>query len=71
MVGRRRSGTTPTDAAVAYMAHLNGSHFRKARDREYYLVQLTRTGIKNRENAYWAERDIDSHDVMSRYALED
>jgi hypothetical protein len=44
---------------------------RYGRDREYYLVQLTRTGIRNLEKAYWAESDIDSHDVMSRYALED
>ena len=44
---------------------------RYGHDREYYLSELTHTGIKNLESAYWAESSTDSNDVMSRYALED
>jgi hypothetical protein len=41
------------------------------RNREYYLAQLVQTGIRNLETTYRAESNLDSRDVMSRYALED
>jgi hypothetical protein len=40
-------------------------------DKEYYMVKLAQTGIRNLENAFWADSDIDPRDVMSKYASED
>ena len=40
-------------------------------DKEYYMVKLAQTGMRNLENTFWADGDIDSKDEMSRYALED